>query len=143
MADDNSAELPPEKKKRVRGKNFSHLELECIVSEVEKHLDLINSKFTDTVTNNKKQKVWVSIAKAVSAVSLVDRGSEEVRIRFTKLKSEVKKKAGMEIRERNKTGGGPEMKFNYTPFEEKVLQMIGKKHIYIFCTVSIYCFIFL
>ena len=76
MADDNSAELPPEKKKRVRGKNFSILELECIVNEVEKHLDLINSKFTDTVTNNKNQKVWISIAKAVSTVSLVDRGSE-------------------------------------------------------------------
>ena len=100
------------------------------MNEVEKHLDLINSKFTDTVTNNKKQKVWISIAKAVSAVSLVDRGSEEVRTKFTKLKSEVKEKAGMEIRERNKIGGGSGIKFNYTPFEEKVLQMIGKKYIY-------------
>ena len=54
-----------------------------------------------------------------------------MRTKFTKLKSEVKKK--LEIREQNKTGGGPEIKFNYTPFEEKVLQMIGKKYIYFLC----------
>ena len=127
MADAKSVDSL-EKKKRARGKNFSIPELECIVSEVEKHLVLINSKFTDTVTNTKKQKAWIAIAQAVSAVSSVDRSSEEVRVRFTKLKSEVKKKAGQELKERKKTGGGPEVKFTYCNYEDKILQMIGMCH---------------
>ena len=99
--------------------------METLINEVKKHIGVINSKFCDVITNKRKKRVWEVIAEEVSKEGKIDRSGEEVSTKFTKLKSEVKKKKGAEIKERNKTGGGPEIKFTYSCLEERILKLIG------------------
>ena len=128
MADCSDSETPLGKKKRARRGNFSPGELEVLVNEVEIRIGIINSKFCDVITNKKKKRAWEEIARAVSKQGTVDRTGEEVSIKFTKMKSEAKKKKGYEIKERNKTGGGPAEKIGFTHIEERLLQLMGKSN---------------
>jgi len=42
--------------KRNRSKNFESSEIQLLMDLVEKHINIINSKLTNSITNDKKEK---------------------------------------------------------------------------------------
>jgi len=65
--------------KRVRKPNYKIEELEILVEEVEKNKVLLLGKLTDTVTNERKKKMWFAMAGRISAVGNNKRSPEEIR----------------------------------------------------------------
>lgn len=78
--------------KKKRQSNFRNNEIELITSEVQKNLDLIkNNSSTDNI-RLKKEQLWDSIAKKLTAISGLCRSGKEVRIKWRNLESSVKMK---------------------------------------------------
>ena len=65
--------------RKARKQNFSASEIAVLTERVEKNLSLIQSKFTNSVTNQKKNEMWKKIADAVNAVGVAMRTTAEVR----------------------------------------------------------------
>ena len=67
------------KQKRPRKTNWSDSEITVLTEKVEENLDLIRSKFSNNVTNAKKNAAWLEITEAVNAVGVAYRTVQEVR----------------------------------------------------------------
>ena len=65
--------------RKARKQNFSASEIAVLTERVEENLSLIQSKFTNSVTNQKKIEMWKKIANAVNAVGVAMRTTAEVR----------------------------------------------------------------
>ena len=50
---------------RKRAANYSQRELESIMFAVEENFEIINSKLTDEITNQKKRAAWSKVAQKV------------------------------------------------------------------------------
>ena len=46
--------------------NFSSLEIETLIEELQNHKEILNSSFTNTSTNASKQRAWASVAAKVN-----------------------------------------------------------------------------
>ena len=69
--------------RKARKQHFSASEIAVLMERVEGNLSLIQSKFTNSVTNQKKNEMWKKIADAVNAVGVANyadnsRSSREV-----------------------------------------------------------------
>jgi hypothetical protein len=49
----------------ARKPNFTQLEIETLIEEVQKNREILNSSFSNVSTNAKKQRIWTSIASKV------------------------------------------------------------------------------
>ena len=65
--------------RKARKQNFSASEIAVLTERVEENLSLIQSKFTNRVTNQEKNEMWKKIADAVNAVGVAMRTTAEVR----------------------------------------------------------------
>jgi len=72
-------EINSEAKERKRKHNFSVYEIGVITENVKKHLETIQSKLTNNITNKKKQQVWEEITRAFNAVATANRTVSEVK----------------------------------------------------------------
>ena len=72
------------KQKRPCKTNWSDSEITVLTDEVEENLDLIRSKFSNNVTNAKKNAAWLEITEAVNAVGVAYRTVQEVRHKWKK-----------------------------------------------------------
>ena len=54
-------EINSDRKERKRKPNFSVYEIGVITENVKKHLETIQSKLTNNVTNKKKQEIWEEV----------------------------------------------------------------------------------
>ena len=94
--------------KRKRKPNFTTRELTIITENVEANKGMLQSKFTDNVTNESKNETWKAITEKVNAVGVASRTTYELLNRNGKVcsaqprGSSVKKKKAQ-----RKTGGGP------------------------------------
>ena len=71
---------------------------------VEENNDVIRCKFTNTITNAKKEDVWKKITERVNAVGVCERSKDEVREKWRGLQTNAKKahvKRKTEERRRN------------------------------------------
>ena len=93
--------------RKARKQNFSASEIAVLTERVEENLSLIQSKFTNSVTNQKKNEMWKKIADAVNAVGVAMRTTAEVREKWRNLQSQAKKEFSELEKEQKKTGGGP------------------------------------
>ena len=110
----------------TRWPRFQLEEVEVLVENVEKHKNIIFSKFSDTVTNERKAAAWKSVTDAVNSASVVGRDIIEVRNKWRDWSSVIKNKKSKRQQELRKTGGGVVSKeVILTITEEKVLQLIG------------------
>lgn len=100
-------EINSEAKERKRKPNFSLYEIAVIIENVKKHLETIQSKLTNNVTNKKKQEIWEEITRAVNVVGTANRTVSEVKDKQKNLHSTAKKEFSEFKRESKKTGGGP------------------------------------
>ncbi|VDI42670.1 Hypothetical predicted protein [Mytilus galloprovincialis] len=90
-------EQPPKKIPRIRGQNFSSIEVNLISRRVVEELGLLRGKFGKDVTADAKNKMWEKITAKVNALGV----SYRQVLTMPKTNSRMKKK------ERNRTGGGP------------------------------------
>ena len=69
-------EINSEAKERKRKPNFSVYEIGVITENVKKHLETIQSKLTNNITNKKKQEIWEEITRAVGSERQVEKPSQ-------------------------------------------------------------------
>ena len=112
---------------RKRSPNFSEIEIQTLLKEVEKNKSVLFSKLSSTTTNSAKKRVWESICAKVNSCNSTGhvRGVEEIRKKWTTYMSETKKKAAKQRKESKRTGGGPPPR-DLTPCEETVIGIIGE-----------------
>ena len=94
-------------KSRKRKANFSINEISIITENVRKHIDTLQSKLTNNVSNKRKNVLWEEITTAVNAVGCANRSTQEVKDKWKNLHSTAKKEFSQYRRDRKKTGGEP------------------------------------
>ena len=67
---------------RNRGKNFDTREIQLLTELVEKNIKIINSKFSNTVTNEKKKKIWENITIQINALGVANRTAKEIKTKW-------------------------------------------------------------
>ena len=93
--------------RKPRKHNFSASEVSILTEKVEENLAILQSKFTNSVTNLKKKQVWSEITAAVNALG-VDKPTEtEVREKWKNPHSAAKREFTKFRQESKKTGGSP------------------------------------
>ncbi|VDI77739.1 Hypothetical predicted protein [Mytilus galloprovincialis] len=90
-----------------RRPNFMKDELKALTDGIHQRQKLLFSSFNNTDTHLAKERGWQQIVEEVNAVSQVKRSKEEIKRKWTYIKSETKKKNSQHKRSLNKTGGGP------------------------------------
>ena len=94
------------KAKRPRKSNFSAAECALILQLAEDNLDTIRDKFSSTLTNKKKQKVWQMISERVNALGVAKRTAGDVREKWRAMRNEARKEMCLEKKSMERTGGG-------------------------------------
>lgn len=111
---------------KKRKANFSPEELEIMLEEIKKNRVLLQGKFSDTITNEKKKKVWSSIAVKTSVVSKGGcRTNDDNKKKWQDWSSLVKSKRSKIQRKRQRTGGGPPPEEDLNHLEQKVTDILG------------------
>ena len=95
------------KQRKTRKANFTSSELSILTEEVEANISTLRSKFTDSVTNSRKNKIWCEITAAVNSVGVASRTVQEVRDKWKNLTSTAKREFCDYGKEARRTGGGP------------------------------------
>ena len=90
-----------EKSREPRKHNFSASEVSVLTVQI------LQSKLTNSVTNQKKKNVWTEITAAVNAVGVEKRTVVDVREKWKNLRSSAKKEFTNYRKESKRTGGGP------------------------------------
>jgi len=88
-------------------------------------LQLLNGKFCGGVTAAAKAKSWEDLAGEVSAVSGIKRSAEEIKKKWSCVKSEAKGSA-VEARKGISKTGGNEMVEGVTASQQRVIELIGE-----------------
>ena len=70
---------PSQDKKRLKKCNFSREEIFLIQREVEKYYNIINSKHSHIITNEKKKKAWTEIAEKTSSLGVAIRTPNDIK----------------------------------------------------------------
>ena len=100
-------ETPTDMEKRDRKRNFSIDETRILREEFVKNKDVLESKFTNTVTNSKKNYIWKAIVEKINSLGYEMRTVEEVKGKWRNICSSAKCTWNAYKKERGKTGGGP------------------------------------
>ncbi|KAK2548517.1 t-SNARE domain-containing protein 1 [Acropora cervicornis] len=93
--------------KRKRKPNFMTRELTIITENVVANKGILQSKFTDNVTNKSKNETWKAITEKVNAVGVASRTTYEVKQKWKGLFSTAKREFSQQKKAQRKTGGGP------------------------------------
>ena len=93
--------------KKGQKPNFSPSEIAVLTEKFEENMEILQSKFTNSVTNAKKIRIWEEIAAAVNSVGVTRRTTQEVREKWKNLQSNAKKEYSFFKAGQRKTGGGP------------------------------------
>uniref|UniRef100_A0A8W8NN17 Myb/SANT-like DNA-binding domain-containing protein n=1 Tax=Magallana gigas TaxID=29159 RepID=A0A8W8NN17_MAGGI len=107
------------KPKRARRQNFSIMEMNIIHNEVKAN-PVLESKFSNVITNQKKQAIWLNITEKVNAVGNTKRTINEVRDKWRNMCRDAKQKFAEHRREAKRTGGGPPP----TPLSQTVTEIV-------------------
>ena len=120
------AEIQPvddDAKARKRKPNFSVSEISAIQENVQKNINILQTKLTNAITNKTKNELWEDITKAVNAVGRANRSVQEVKDKWKNLHSVAKKEFATFKRETKKTGGGPAPK-QPSQASEKIVEIL-------------------
>ena len=98
--------VAPSPAKRARKPNFTPAECAVIFEEAEENINIIKSKFTSTLTNKNKTRVWDEITNKVNALGICKRSVIEVKDKWRAMVSSAKKEHNKCASSRKKTGGG-------------------------------------
>ena len=104
----------PATSRKARKQNFNASEIAVLTEKVEENLSILQSKLTNSVTNQKKNETWKKIADAVNAVGVTMRTTGEVREKWKSLHTQAKKEFTQLSKEQKQTGGRPAPKMPST-----------------------------
>ncbi len=96
---------------RVRAKNWETDEISLLTELVEQNLQLIQAKYSNTVTNTKKMQVWGRITSQLNALGIATRTVKDVKNKWSNLHQAAKKEFSAHKTDRAKTGGGGDIFF--------------------------------
>ena len=85
-------------------------ETTLLVDLVEKNLATLRGKYSSTVTNIRKQKIWQDITSQINSLGYEKRTAVKVREKWRNMTQNAKKIISDLKKSRRKTGGGPEAK---------------------------------
>ncbi len=91
---------------KSRQPNFTAQELSVLTEMVQENIGILSSKLTNSVTNQKKELVWLKITEAVNACGIHKRTTEKVKEKWRQLKTSAKRLQSDEKKHMMKTGGG-------------------------------------
>ncbi len=77
------------------------------MSKVHENLDILQSKLTNAITNQRTNKIRDNITKQINAIGVVNRTTSEVKEKWKNLTSSAEKNFADVNRQVRKTGGGP------------------------------------
>lgn len=112
-----------------RAANYTHEELELMLSALERDIDLVTNVLGRTIKDRREQdERWQAVADLMNAVGRgTERRGQQVRKKWKELKSQTKKTAANLKNDITKTGGGePNYELHLTPLELRILQLLGK-----------------
>ena len=111
--------------KRARKPNFTAAECTVILESAEENIDIIKSKFSSTLTNKNKIKIWEQITDRVNSLGICKRSVMEVKEKWRGMVSNAKKEHNNIRSEKKKTGGG---KKPDSPKRDsiKIIQLFGE-----------------
>ena len=89
-----------------RKPNFMAAECAVIFEEAERNIEIIKSKFTSTLTNKNKTKVWEDITAKVNSLGVCLRSVCEVKNTWRGMVGAAKKEFSKFGASQRKTGGG-------------------------------------
>ena len=92
--------------KRARKPNFSTAECALILQLSEENIEVIQEKFSSTITNKRKNAVWQDICEKVNALGVAKRSPIDIREKWRAMKNEARKEMTKEKNSLGKTGGG-------------------------------------
>ena len=98
--------IEPSPVKHPRKPNFMPAECAVIFEEAEEFLSTIKSKFSSTLSNTNKSRVWEEITSKVNALGVCKRSVAEVKEKWRGMVSSARKEHNKCTVSRNKTGGG-------------------------------------
>ncbi|VDI05446.1 Hypothetical predicted protein [Mytilus galloprovincialis] len=100
-------QTPNKKRQRIRGTNFTSMEVNLISRREVEELGLLRGKFGPDITADAKNKTWAKIKDEGNTLRVSYRKLSTVKTKFRNLTRDAKEKFTYERKERNKTGGGP------------------------------------
>lgn len=104
----------------------------------EEYPEIITNKFTNHLQGKTKLKsLWDQLCMRLNSLGHGSRNVEEWKKTLADWKSKTKKKASQNIKEYEKTGGGPSCAIPLTSFEERLIALMGKTSVYGDGTVEI------
>ena len=116
------------KQKRPPKTNWSGSEITVLTEKVEETLDLSRSKFSNNVTNAKKNAAWLEIIEAVNAVGVAYRTLQEVQDKRKNLTSTARKEFSDFGKEQRKTSGGLVQKKSHQMRRLRSSRYLKKQH---------------
>jgi len=111
---------------RKKSSNFSKRETEMLVEEVESKRDVLFAKFSGSVTNESKRKLWEEIAMKLNGLNGGElRTGKMVKKKWQDMASIAKRKEAGRLREAMLTGGGISAAPPLSADEIKVVDVLG------------------
>ena len=98
--------IDPSPAKHPGKPDFMPAECAVIFEEAEENLSIITSKFSSTLSNKNKSRVWEEITSIVNALGVCKRSVAEVKDKWRGMVSSARKEHNKCAVSRNKTGGG-------------------------------------
>lgn len=95
------------KSKGTRKPNFSGDETRVLLDSYEEYKDIIEGKFSNSISKINKNEAWEKITSNVNALGVAPRTIEGIQTKFKNLKSDAKLAHNSYKRKMNGTGGGP------------------------------------
>ena len=87
-----SAQQKNNEKGTKRKQNFTAAECSLLVDLVEKNMDTLRGQFSCTITNDKKQKLWETMASQINSLGHEKRTPKEIRGKLRNMAQIAKKK---------------------------------------------------
>ena len=115
------AAVSGEKQRKKIQLNFTVTEIDLLTSKVPENL-VLQSKLTNAITNQRKNKIWDNITKEINAIGVANRTASEIKEKWKNLTSSAKKTFANVNRQMRKTGGGPPSK-EPTAEQERIIKI--------------------
>ena len=110
--------------KRNRKPNFTAAECAVIFEEAEQNIEIIKSKFTSTLTNKNKTKVWEDITAKENSLGVCLRSVCEVKEKWRGIVGAAKKEFSKSGASQRKTGGGEKPASPKSP-SKNIIELFG------------------
>ena len=100
-------------------------EISVLLDNIEKNYQLLQSKFTDAVTAQKKKAMWEAIAAKLNASRATLRSTSDIKKKWEDLKTRSKQKAVEVEKDMVVTDGRKRAKKDITELESRVMSLSG------------------